>query len=490
MDSSNLVGRTLGGRYQIDSLIGRGGMATVYKARDPNLRRTVAIKVIHTHLSNNPDFLRRFEEEAAAVAQLRHPNIVQVYDFNHEDNLYYMVMEFIQGETLQTRLKRLKETGQRFPTQNAVAIASDICSAAEEAHRHGLIHRDIKPANVMLAVNGNSILMDFGVARILGGAYRTVTGSVLGTAMYMSPEQIQGYHVDARADIYSIGVVLFEMLGGRPPYEADSAMTVMMMHLNDPIPDIRKLQPEAPQRIVEVIDRALAKKPELRYPSAGEMGSSLKQAASSLEQKAAQPVERRAPPIVPLVTMMESADKTLMEPQTGPQQAKASAVPNQINRTLVEPARPAQTPSQKPASAQAETAPAAVPAKNKFGIILFLLAAVLILVGLGGFGYLSNRSYFDGLVAGMASRSDTPATEPAAIVPASPTDTAPQEAIDEAIRGRLKGIEYYAISYGNFSDAATMSKIANSPATQYYRESPGANELKQTYQDILKDICR
>ena len=211
----------LSGRYQIEALIGQGGMAAVYKAYDPNLRRSVAIKVIHTHLSNNPEFVRRFEEEAAAVAHLRHPNIVQVFDFNHDQDRYYMVMEFIPGETLQTRLKRLNESGRRLPVESAARFASDICDAADYAHQRGMIHRDIKPANVMLDVNGKAILMDFGIARMVGGTQHTATGAVLGTALYMAPEQIQGLHADARADIYSLGILLFETLSGHPPFEAD-----------------------------------------------------------------------------------------------------------------------------------------------------------------------------------------------------------------------------------------------------------------------------
>jgi serine/threonine protein kinase len=428
MDTTNLEGQTLGGRYQIASLIGRGGMAAVYKAHDPNLRRHVAIKVIHSHLSNNPDFVRRFEEEAAAVARLRHPNIVQVFDFNHENGLYYMVMEFITGETLQTHLKRLRENDQRMRVEQSLNIAADICAAAEEAHRHGLIHRDIKPANVMLAVNGNAVLMDFGVARILGGAYRTITGSVLGTAMYMAPEQIQGYHVDARADIYSIGVMLFEMLGGRPPFEADSAMTVMMMHLNDPVPDIRRLQPETPPIVVELIDRALAKKPELRFQNSGEMGISLRKAASDLEQKAASGSARRViPPPLVSATLVESAHRTIVEPQAVPMARKQTGnVQAQPDRTYVESAHPvpgvnqASAPAAQNITQSITAAAAAAPQSRKNHLAWLLLATVLLLVGLGLGGYLANRSYFNSLVAGMTSPEQS--SRPA-IVLVAPTDT-------------------------------------------------------------------
>src|SRR5512139_3982721 len=276
MSSTNLEGQTLGGRYQIQYLIGQGGMASVYKAYDPNLHRAVAIKVIHPHLSNNPDFFRRFEEEATAVAHLRHPNIVQMYDFNHDGDLYYMVMEFVMGETLQTRLKRLNSSKRRLSIKEVISFTADICDAAYYAHQRGMIHRDIKPANIMLDVDGKAILMDFGIARMVGASQHTATGAVLGTAMYMSPEQIQGLHTDARADIYSIGITLFEMLSGKPPFEADSAMTLMMMHLNDPIPDLDELKPPTPHELIEITNKALAKNRDQRYQTASDMANALR----------------------------------------------------------------------------------------------------------------------------------------------------------------------------------------------------------------------
>ena len=251
MPNDHWIGQSLNSRYRIDQLLGQGGMSSVYRAYDPNLRRTVAIKLIHPHLSTNPDFLRRFEEEAASVATLRHENIVQVYDFNHDGDVYYMVLEYLPGETLEDRLKRLNAKNLHLDQGEAVRIIAQICDAVHYAHNRGLIHRDIKPANIMLDEQERAILMDFGIARIVGGQIHTAAGAVVGTALYMSPEQIQGEQVDARTDIYSLGVSLFETLSGKPPFEADSAMTLMMMHLNDPVPDIRHLRP----RVVEGFNR-------------------------------------------------------------------------------------------------------------------------------------------------------------------------------------------------------------------------------------------
>jgi serine/threonine protein kinase len=287
MVASHWVGKTLGERYRIERLLGQGGMSAVYKAVDPNLRREVAVKIIHSYLSDNPEFVRRFEEEAAAVAQLRHPNIVQVYDFNHDQGTYYMVMEFVAGETLQERLRRLNANGIRLPYAEAIRYILHITEAVDYAHRRNMIHRDIKPANIMLDLNGQAILMDFGIAKIVGGQQHTATGAVIGTALYMSPEQVRGDHIDHRSDIYSIGVTLFEMIHGRPPFEADSNMSLMMMHMNDPVPDLRQLQPDVPEPVVRVVERCLEKDPNRRYQSAAEMAGALKKVLADLQGLAA-----------------------------------------------------------------------------------------------------------------------------------------------------------------------------------------------------------
>lgn len=265
------IGHTLGGRYRIEAELGHGGMATVYKAADPNLRRVVAIKLIHPHISSNPDFIRRFEAEATVVAQLRHANIIQVFDFNHDGDIYYIVFEFVPGETLQAQLHRLNQAGRQMEMEQLLKIATTIGDALGYAHSRNIIHRDIKPANVMLNVQGEAILTDFGIVKIMGGTQHTATGAVLGTARYMSPEQIRGQRVDLRSDIYSYGNMLYEMVGGRPPFNADSAMTLMMMHINDPVPDVRQIRPGVSSQLVAVINKAMAKDPNQRYQTMAEL---------------------------------------------------------------------------------------------------------------------------------------------------------------------------------------------------------------------------
>lgn len=431
MSTFNLTGQTLGGRYQIQSLIGQGGMASVYKAYDPNLRRAVAIKVIHPHLSNNQEFFRRFEEEAAAVAHLRHPNIVQMYDFNHDGDQYYMVMEFVMGETLQTRLKRLNAAKRHLSLKEAITFTAEICEAAYYAHQRGMIHRDIKPANIMLDVNGRAILMDFGIARIMGASQHTASGAVLGTAMYMSPEQIQGLQTDARADIYSIGVTLFEMLSGKPPFEADSAMTLMMMHVNDPLPDLHEIQPNTPLELIEITNKALAKNRDERYQSANEMASALRKLTDQY-QKPQEVVSKPAqePPITPESTFIETpgmkeTGETIIEsvapviPEKKPKKEKKAteqpkAAQPQSTSTLQEQVL---HPVERKTKSVVEPIPERVSSEGKKSKIWIPILVVLFIVIVGGGGYVAYAQFFGG--GGLFSARPSATMEEIASLPSA-----------------------------------------------------------------------
>ncbi len=319
MTLQSWVGKTIGGRYQVEALLGQGGMSAVYRASDPNLRRPVAIKLIHTHLSDDPNFVARFKEEAAAVARLRHPNIVQVHDFNVDGETYYMVMEYLVGETLQARLKRLNAANRHMPLQEALRLCLQLCEAAAYAHNHELVHRDIKPANIMLNVNNQAILMDFGIVKIIGGDYHTATGATIGTAMYMSPEQIRSERIDDRADIYSLGVTLYEMLSGKPPYTADSALTLMMMVLNDPLPDLREVRQDIPESLLRVVQTALAKEPAGRFQTMAEMAAALQGVQAELTS---------APP-KPAATLVD-------EPEAEPAAAPATVTDHPLEADTAE----------------------------------------------------------------------------------------------------------------------------------------------------------
>jgi tRNA A-37 threonylcarbamoyl transferase component Bud32 len=273
-----LEGRTLG-KYQVLELLGRGGQARVYRGYHPGLDRPVAIKVLRADLLDEP-LLARFRREARAVAALRHPNVVQVFDFDVEDERYYIVMELLTGDTLQARLAAHRARGRRVPPGEGVRILLDVLDGLAYAHGRGVVHRDIKPGNVLLTGGGQAVLGDFGIARIVGGTRYTGSGAWVGTLDYMAPEQGLRGESDARSDLYSLGVVLYEMLTGRPPFEAETPLAVLMCHVNDPVPSPRELDLTVPAPLARVALRALAKDPEARYQSAEEMAQALRAAAA------------------------------------------------------------------------------------------------------------------------------------------------------------------------------------------------------------------
>ena len=265
--AESFIGKTIG-KYQIVEHLGRGGMAEVYKAYQPALDRYVAVKLMHAFLSDDADFLGRFQREARAVASLRHPNIVQVYDFDVTDGIYYMVMEFIDGDTLKNRLQELANKNEKMQLEEALRITRGVASALAYAHKRDMVHRDVKPANVMLNQENQVILTDFGIAKILSGPQYTASGAMIGTPAYMSPEQGLGKAGDARSDIYSLGTMLFQMATGQLPYDADTPLAVVLKHVNDPMPIPSRLNPSLPTDVERVIFKAMAKNPDDRYQTA------------------------------------------------------------------------------------------------------------------------------------------------------------------------------------------------------------------------------
>jgi tetratricopeptide (TPR) repeat protein len=320
----DLVGSTLG-RYQVAALVGRGGMAAVYRALDPVLNRAVAIKVMHSHLAADPTFVSRFRHEAQAVAVLRHPNIVKVFDFGDEGDSYFMVMEFVDGPTLASYMAEGATAGGAEGAQSVgeamgglsareiLSVFPPLCSAIDYATAHGMVHRDIKPANILITSEGEPILTDYGIAKIMGATSYTASGMVLGSAHYMSPEQVQGFAVDHRSDIYSLGVVLFEALAGRVPYDADTTASILAQHLSAPVPPARSLNPRLPDEIQVVLERALAKDPERRYQRAEDLGTALRAALAVDSATAYEPVSGAGPGPTLAPTLVEAPGWDIVE---------------------------------------------------------------------------------------------------------------------------------------------------------------------------------
>jgi serine/threonine-protein kinase len=282
MTPASLEGQTLG-KYRVLEPLGRGGMARVYRAYHPQLDRYVAIKVLRPDLVEDKEFLIRFRREAQAVAGLRHPNIVQVFDSDAQDDIYYIVLELLEGDTLKVRLNDYRARGEKMPLGETVRILLDVLDGLAYAHGEGMIHRDIKSANILLTKRGQAVLTDFGIAQIVGGTSHTVPGALMGTLNYMAPEQGMEGHSDARSDVYSLGIVFYEMLTQRTPFEADTPLAVLMKHVNDPLPLPRKIDPTIPEPFERVVLKALAKNPDDRYQSAEEMAQALRQATEEAE---------------------------------------------------------------------------------------------------------------------------------------------------------------------------------------------------------------
>src|SRR5216684_2139668 len=283
--------RLLGGRYELDGVVGRGGMAEVYRARDLRLDRIVAVKTLREDLARDQTFQARFRREAQSAASLNNPSIVAVYDTG-EDNtggshVPYIVMEYVDGRTLRDLLR----DDRRLLPERALEITDGVLRALDYSHSNGIVHRDIKPGNVMLTRSGQVKVMDFGIARAVSDAQATMTqtAQVIGTAQYLSPEQARGERVDARSDLYSAGCLLYELLTGRPPFTGDSPVAIAYQHVTENPVTPSRIDPEIPPWADAIVLKAMAKSPADRYQSAAEMRADLQRAASGMPVSAAPP---------------------------------------------------------------------------------------------------------------------------------------------------------------------------------------------------------
>ncbi len=366
----------LNDRYRLDQQVGEGGMATVYQGYDMRLNRRVAVKILHSQFSNDPDFLKRFDHEALAAANLNHPNVVNVYDVGQDGNTHYIVMQYVDGIDLKTRINREAP----LMIAHAVAIAEAIARGLEAAHRVGLIHRDIKPQNIMVSSDGHVQITDFGIAKSHLSTATTQTGITFGTADYISPEQAQGQQASPRSDIYALAVTLFEMVTGQLPFSGDSAVSVAMQHVSTPPPMPRQLNPQIPQNLENLILQALAKDPSHRPASAWEFAEMLKNYQASAEQNTV----ANASPLPPPRPMPQPRPYV-------PQSSHSGGASATGGRSTLPQARP---PIAK------------APQQQGVGCGVFAIG-MIILVGVMGFVLLFTSGTLDSLVEGLGSGNGT-----------------------------------------------------------------------------------
>ena len=398
----DLTGQTLG-QYRIVEPVGRGGMASVFKAFQPSLERYVAIKVLPPYYMHEEGFAERFAREARAVARLEHPHILPVYDFGQEGEYTYIVMKYVPAGTL----KDVVVAGP-MDTERAAEIVEHLAEALDHAHEQGIIHRDVKPSNVLMDRGTWALLMDFGLAKMVEGSVQlTASGVGVGTPAYMAPEQGQGKTIDHRADVYSLGVVLYEMLTGRVPFDAETPMAVVIKHITEPLPMPRTVNPTIPEEIELVILKALAKDPQDRYQTCGEMAASLQSAlgrqsgvftdAFAVDEAAPFPLEPLeavpqepvvAAPPAPQPIQQAVAETSVQAPVPAPEPETAPPAPQAAQMPKTTPPHPQTTPRAAAAAAQVPAPRAkAIPwwAFAGGAVVLLAVVAVVVLAAAGVF---------------------------------------------------------------------------------------------------------
>lgn len=404
------IGKVIG-NVRIEKLLARGGMAEVYLGSHLNLERPVAIKLLHSYIEEEPLLLERFHREAKVVAGLRHPNIVQIYDFDTLDGHPFIVMEFLKGPTLATYLRHLHQRKKRIPPLQIARLLHELSRALDYAHKQGVIHRDIKPGNIMLhnkledvsvdkplTDDVEAIITDFGLVRIMNAATQTASGTVSGTPAYMSPEQARGDQTDHRTDIYSLGIVLYEMLAGRVPFEADSTLTVLHMQIHTTPPPI----PGVPEAIQQVIDRALFKNPDERYQTSRELATDFYRAIGHTVPGTVPQVDPNQINTVAMDSPVAApAERTQLEPAIpAPEVARASTPKIESEPAPVREPEPVAVPEPAPISRPSSTTsqPASVSepapgAKRNWGLIGVGLFAIVCLaaLGVGAYWFLNSR---------------------------------------------------------------------------------------------------
>ena len=445
------LGKTIG-RVRIDKLLARGGMAEVYLGSHLTLDRPVAIKLLHSYIEEDPLLLERFQREAKVVAGLRHSNIVQIFDFDTTDGHPYIVMEYLKGPTLATYLRHMHQRKKRIASHQVARLLKGLTAALDYAHGQGVIHRDVKPGNILLHNNTDDIpldkpltndveavITDFGLVRIMNAATQTASGFISGTPAYMSPEQARGDQIDHRTDIYSLGVVLYEMLAGRVPFEADSTLTVLHMQIHttpSPIPGI-------PAEVQAVIDRALLKNPADRYQTSSEMAIDfylsigMNRQAETIREPypaKAEPIESPAPP------MPEPTQKKEPPPKPEPV-IKSEPDAKPATKPKIEPIEPVLKP-------QPKSEPTPQPARNRRGILPILLSVI-------GLAVLAIAGYL------IFSRGPNVPTATATVNTVIPNTIAPSSPEPLALPDSIKMVQVPAGTYQVGKDPANNNQSAS-----------------------------
>ncbi|HSK65359.1 MAG TPA: protein kinase, partial [Anaerolineales bacterium] len=444
------LGKTIG-KVRIEKLLARGGMAEVYLGSHLNLERPVAVKLLHSFIEEEPLLLDRFQREAKVVAGLRHSNIVQIFDFDTVDGHPYIVMEYLKGPTLAAYLRHLHHRKKRIPPEQVARLLNELSIALDYAHGLGVIHRDIKPGNIMLHHNKDDVpldkpltddvevvITDFGLVRIMNAATQTASGTVSGTPAYMSPEQARGDPTDHRTDIYSLGIVLYEMLAGRVPFEADSTLTILHMQIHTTPPPIPGISP----KVQQLIDRALAKNPDDRYQSSRELAMDYYRAIG-LSTKP--PTGRFAQTVPPDATAIESpvltpAPTRQPEPAVSPEPTPSSApgpAPSVEREAKIDPPsldpRPVpQVEQQVRSDPPSRPEPAAAPKPKRsrvwlgVGLISLVGIGLLAVLGYGAYRFLAGRPSLPSPTETAAIQIPNTSTSPL------PADTPVSPALPEA----------------------------------------------------------
>lgn len=450
MTHQSLIGQYLG-KYKIVEQLGRGGMAEVYKAYHENLDRYVAIKLMHTFLADDEDFLHRFRREAQAMAVLSHPNIIDVFDFDIEGETYYIIMAYIGGGTLKDAQARLAAQGQIMPLGQAIQIVLEVGDALSYAHSRGMLHRDIKPANIMLSERGTAVLTDFGIAKMISGPTYTATGAMIGTAAYMPPEQGVGQGADERSDLYSLGVLFYQLVAGQLPFDADTALALVLKHVNEPPKPPSQLNPAIPPAIEEILLKCMAKSPDDRYPSVHAFTRALRTAMRN--------VDTRLTVGMPLSVLQDKPTPLPVQTAAGRNEYTAESRPYEA--TVVEPSNATATPS--------------VP--KKWPVWGIVAAVVLILAVVGG-GLAASGMFGSGgatptadpiLLAAATSSVEPPAT-------AEPSPTADVDATTEAQLG--------AFAATLTAEAPDPTATPNATATSVPTQTPSPTAVPSPFPTV------